>query len=109
MAHRGIICYGCHQFRNNIKAAVKNRLNEQELEQEMLRAHTHLLKTGKAIEVKREKIVGWLCMKCSIKAHPVVKERPFGLGWRDAFRWKDNPDNFRIWKEQRLEMEIVNG
>ena len=109
MAHRGVICYGCHQFRNNIKASVKNILNSQELEQEMLKAHTHLLKTGNVIEIKREKIIGWLCMKCSIKAHPVVKDRPFGMSWREAFRLKDNPKSIQIWKDQRLEMEIANN
>jgi hypothetical protein len=103
----GIICYGCHNFRNKIKAAVKNRLTDFELEQEMLKSHEHLLKTGKALEVKREKIVGWLCKKCALKATSVVKERPFGMGWRDAWRLRNNPTAAQAWKDQRLEMEIA--
>lgn len=104
----GLICYGCHNFRNKIKASVKERLTPDELEQAMLKAHNDFLSTGRQVEVKREKIIGWLCMKCSIKAHPVVKERPFGLGWRDAFRWRNDPKRIQMWKDSRLEMEIAS-
>ena len=102
----GLYCYGCHNFRNKFKAAVKNRLNDRELELEMIRAHNVLIETVRVVEVKREKIVGWLCKKCSIKATDVVKSRPDGLGWRQAFSWRDNPKALQVWKDQRLEASI---
>jgi hypothetical protein len=106
MAHRGLLCYGCHNLRNKMKAAVKKVLTDFELEQEMLRNHELLVKTGHAVNIKREKIIGWLCKKCSIKATNAVKERPFGMGWREAFNFRNDPKYVQAWKDQRLEMEI---
>lgn len=102
----GLYCYGCHNWRNKMKSAIKNRLTESELELEMLKAHNTLLETGRVIEVKREKIIGWLCKKCSIKQTDAVKERPFGMGWREAFKFRNDPKLIQTWKDQRLEMEI---
>jgi hypothetical protein len=84
-------------------------LNERELELEMIRAYNVLIETGRVVEVKREKIVGWLCKKCSIKATDVVKERPEGMGWREAFRLRGNPKAIQTWKDQRLEIDIKNA
>lgn len=102
----GLYCYGCHNFRNKFKASVKNRLTEKELELEMIKAHNVLIETGRVVEVKREKIVGWLCKKCAIKQTNAVKERPFGMGWRQAFNLRNHPEAVQAWKDQRLEMEI---
>ena len=103
----GLYCYNCHNWRNKFKAAIKNRLNELELELEMIKAHNVLVETGRVVEVKREKIIGWLCKKCSVKATDVVKSRPEGLGWRQAFSWRNHPTALQTWKEQRLSTELA--
>jgi hypothetical protein len=105
----GLYCHGCHNWRNKFKAVVKNRLTDNELELEMIKAHNILIETGKVVEVKREKIIGYLCKKCSIKAVTSVKERPFGMGWRQAFNLRNNPEAIQAWKDQRLEMEIAKN
>lgn len=97
----GLYCKGCGNWRNKFKAVVRERLSS--IQQQM----EDFLAAEQNRKPVNTKVVGYLCKKCSVKAVDAVKNRPFGLSWRDAFKWRDHPTALQAWKNHRLEREIA--